>query len=155
MVFTTFKYTPQAYLNYRRQSTEGWSVYNILLDFTGGLASFSQMVAQSFAMQSMSNFIVSAQRRGAGAWTDAARLKQGDAGKVGLALITMFFDIVFMIQHWILYPASSKAPATMPAAAGGRDEEDGAGGERVRLLAASRDERGRRGTARGAKRADD
>ena len=66
----------------------------------------------------------------------------------------MFFDIVFMIQHWILYPASSKAPATMPAAAGGRDEEDGDGGERVRLLA-SREERGRRGTARGAKRADD
>ena len=59
VVFTTFKYTPQAYLNYRRQSTEGWSVYNILLDFTGGLASFSQMVAQSFAMESMSNFIVS------------------------------------------------------------------------------------------------
>lgn len=66
----------------------------------------------------------------------------------------MFFDIVFMIQHWILYPASSKTPATTPAAAGGRDEEDGDGGERVRLLA-SREERGRRGTARGAKRADD
>lgn len=30
------KYLPQLWLNYKRQSTEGWSILNILLDFTGG-----------------------------------------------------------------------------------------------------------------------
>ena len=35
MTVTLIKYTPQALLNYRRKSTEGWSIGNILLDFTG------------------------------------------------------------------------------------------------------------------------
>lgn len=34
------KYVPQVYLNYKRQSTEGWSLANVLLDFTGGVLSF-------------------------------------------------------------------------------------------------------------------
>merc|ERR1712137_1275278 len=31
---TLIKYCPQAYMNYRRKSTVGWSIGNILLDFT-------------------------------------------------------------------------------------------------------------------------
>ncbi|RUS18463.1 PQ loop repeat-domain-containing protein [Endogone sp. FLAS-F59071] len=38
------KYVPQVYLNYQRQSTVGWSIYNILLDFTGGALSISQLL---------------------------------------------------------------------------------------------------------------
>ncbi|GEM09943.1 mannose-1-phosphate guanylyltransferase [Rhodotorula toruloides] len=34
------KMVPQAWLNYRRKSTVGWSIENILLDATGGLLSF-------------------------------------------------------------------------------------------------------------------
>jgi hypothetical protein len=30
---------PQAYINYQRKSTEGWSIENILLDLTGGVLS--------------------------------------------------------------------------------------------------------------------
>ncbi len=33
----------QAYMNYKRKSTEGWSIGNILLDFTGGSFSLLQM----------------------------------------------------------------------------------------------------------------
>lgn len=33
------KMVPQAWLNYSRQSTVGWSIENILLDATGGLLS--------------------------------------------------------------------------------------------------------------------
>ena len=33
----------QAWMNYRRKSTEGWSIGNILLDFTGGSFSLFQM----------------------------------------------------------------------------------------------------------------
>lgn len=35
-------------MNYRRQSTEGWSIGNVLLDFTGGLLSMLQMILQSY-----------------------------------------------------------------------------------------------------------
>lgn len=35
------KYMPQAYWNFKRKSTKGWSIFNIFLDFTGG--SFSML----------------------------------------------------------------------------------------------------------------
>ncbi|KAG7217461.1 hypothetical protein INR49_021515 [Caranx melampygus] len=44
LAVTLIKYVPQAYMNYRRQSTEGWSIGNVLLDFTGGILSILQMV---------------------------------------------------------------------------------------------------------------
>jgi len=34
-------------MNFTRKSTVGWSIGNILLDFTGGLANYLQMVIQS------------------------------------------------------------------------------------------------------------
>lgn len=48
MVVTCSKYFPQALFNYRRQSTVGWSIGNLLLDFTGGSLSILQMVIQSW-----------------------------------------------------------------------------------------------------------
>ena len=33
----------QAYMNFRRKSTSGWSIGNVLLDFTGGSLSLLQM----------------------------------------------------------------------------------------------------------------
>lgn len=38
----------QAYMNFRRKSTEGWSIGNVLLDFTGGSFSLLQMFLQSY-----------------------------------------------------------------------------------------------------------
>ena len=38
-------HTLQVFLNYRRQSTEGWNVHNVLLDFGGGLLSLVQVGA--------------------------------------------------------------------------------------------------------------
>ena len=40
---TLVKYIPQVYLNWRRKSTVGWSIWNVLLDFTGGVFSFLQL----------------------------------------------------------------------------------------------------------------
>lgn len=37
------KYIPQVLLNYRRKSTAGWSIWNILLDLTGGTLSDLQV----------------------------------------------------------------------------------------------------------------
>ena len=36
---TFVKYIPQVILNYKRKSTEGWSLLNVLLDLTGGTLS--------------------------------------------------------------------------------------------------------------------
>lgn len=39
VLITLIKYIPQARLNYKRKSTEGWSVINIWLDLTGSVDS--------------------------------------------------------------------------------------------------------------------
>jgi cystinosin len=36
------KYIPQVFININRRSTEGWSIHNVMLDFTGGLLSVAQ-----------------------------------------------------------------------------------------------------------------
>lgn len=38
----------QAYMNFVYKSTEGWSIGNVLLDFTGGCFSLLQMFLQSY-----------------------------------------------------------------------------------------------------------
>lgn len=38
----------QAFMNYRRQSTEGWSIGGVLMDFSGGILSILQMFLQSY-----------------------------------------------------------------------------------------------------------
>ncbi|XP_020820442.1 cystinosin isoform X1 [Phascolarctos cinereus] len=48
LAITLVKYFPQACLNFRRKSTEGWSIGNVLLDFTGGFFSLLQMFLQSY-----------------------------------------------------------------------------------------------------------
>lgn len=45
---TLIKYIPQAVMNYRRKSTQGWSIGNILLDFTGGSLSMLQMILNAY-----------------------------------------------------------------------------------------------------------
>lgn len=48
LAITLLKYVPQAVLNYRRKSTVGWSIGNILLDFTGGILSMLQMIMNAY-----------------------------------------------------------------------------------------------------------
>ena len=48
LFITLIKYVPQAYMNYRRKSTMGWSIGNVLLDFTGRTLSIAQMFIQSY-----------------------------------------------------------------------------------------------------------
>lgn len=86
---TLIKYVPQAYMNYRRQSTSGWSIGNVLLDFTGGILSILQMILDSYN-------------------NDQWFLIFGDPTKFGLGLFSVVFDVLFMVQHYCLY----KAPPT-------------------------------------------
>eukprot|EP00986_Skeletonema_menzelii_P001279 scaffold338_cov155-Skeletonema_menzelii.AAC.13 len=89
---TAVKYIPQVMLNYRRKSTAGWAIWNILLDFTGGSLSIIQLIGDSFAQD--------------GSWTGVV----GNPAKLGLGLISICFDVVFIVQHYILY---RKQPVNM------------------------------------------
>ncbi|XP_004684823.2 PREDICTED: cystinosin isoform X1 [Condylura cristata] len=84
LAVTLVKYFPQAYMNFHYKSTEGWSIGNVLLDFTGGSFSLLQMFLQSYNNDQ---------------WT----LIFGDPTKFGLGVFSIFFDVVFFIQHFCLY----------------------------------------------------
>jgi len=46
-VITVVKYIPQVWANYQSQSTEGWSIQQVLLDLTGGVLSILQLMIDS------------------------------------------------------------------------------------------------------------
>ncbi|KAF2741781.1 hypothetical protein M011DRAFT_472805 [Sporormia fimetaria CBS 119925] len=84
LITVVCKYIPQCWLNYKRKSTVGWSIYPMLLDFAGGLASLLQL------------FIDSAL---AGSWEGIT----GNPVKFGLGQITLIFDAIFFYQHYVIY----------------------------------------------------
>ncbi|XP_073976821.1 lysosomal cystine transporter cystinosin isoform X3 [Rhodnius prolixus] len=88
LAITLIKYIPQAVMNYKRKSTIGWSIGNVLLDFTGGMLSMLQMIIN------------------ADNYNDWASIF-GDPTKFGLGLFSVLFDIFFMTQHYILYRVAS------------------------------------------------
>lgn len=70
-------------LNYRRKSTSGWEIWNILLDFSGGSLSMLQLVGDSLA---------EAKKQGlAHGWTGII----GNPAKFGLGLVSVSFDVSF------------------------------------------------------------
>jgi cystinosin len=74
------------YLNYKKKNTIGWSIENVVLDFTGGAFSMAQLIIDTVA-------------RG-------HSLFSGDSFNVVkfiLSLMSIFFDLIFMFQHWVLY----------------------------------------------------
>lgn len=87
VTMTVIKYIPQAFMNFYRKSTEGFSIGNILLDFLGGVTNYGQMTMQSIDQGSWINFY-------------------GNIGKTLLSLVSIFFDLLFMVQHYVLYRSS-------------------------------------------------
>eukprot|EP00913_Durusdinium_trenchii_P014648 g13743.t1 len=77
------------WLNYQRKSTVGWTIYNVLLDFTGGLLSVAQLLLDSWL-------------------TDDWSKVSGDPAKLMLGNVSVFFDIIFMVQHYCLYPQGAQ-----------------------------------------------
>lgn len=84
LVITVVKYVPQAWVNYKRKSTRGWSIAQILLDFTGGVLSLVQLIIDSAFQNDWSGIT-------------------GNPIKFLLSNVTIFFDLIFMVQHYILY----------------------------------------------------
>jgi cystinosin len=85
LAISIIKYIPQVLMNYQRKSTVGWNVWNVLLDCTGGILSLIQLVIDALDMNDFSAIT--------GNWV-----------KFGLSLVSILFDIVFIVQHYILYP---------------------------------------------------
>ena len=42
-------------MNYRRKSTVGWNIQNVLLDLSGGLLSLTQIIGDSFMKEDWSS----------------------------------------------------------------------------------------------------
>lgn len=87
------KYIPQCVSNFKRKSTIGWNIHNILLDFTGGAFSFGQNIIDSC--------------RDAFSVTSEGQSKPLNIAKYALSFISIFFDIIFMVQHYILFRDSN------------------------------------------------
>ncbi|KAK1270507.1 hypothetical protein QJS04_geneDACA004196 [Acorus gramineus] len=85
VVMTVIKYTPQAWMNFRRKSTVGFSIGNALFDLLGGVMNFSQMGVQSIDQGNFVNFY-------------------GNIGKTLLSLEVIFYALIFIVQRYILYP---------------------------------------------------
>lgn len=75
---------PQVLTNYRNRSTYGWSIAQILLDFVGGILSIAQLAIDSYLQ---------------GDWSGIT----GNPVKLALGNISIFFDVIFIIQHFCLY----------------------------------------------------
>jgi cystinosin len=79
-VISFVKYCPQVYLNWKRKSTVGWSLENVILDLTGGSFSMLQTMVDAFG-------------RGKSPF-------EGDGFnivKFMLSCLSIFFDIIFLI----------------------------------------------------------
>ncbi|RMJ07077.1 hypothetical protein BHE90_014279 [Fusarium euwallaceae] len=84
LIVTLIKYTPQILANYNNQSTEGWSISQILLDLTGGVLSVSQQAIDSYMQRDWSGIT-------------------GNPVKFALGNISMIYDSIFITQHYVLY----------------------------------------------------
>ncbi|KAF8069705.1 cystinosin [Scenedesmus sp. PABB004] len=110
VTMTLVKYTPQAVMNATRRSTEGWSIGNVLLDLAGGLLSFGQVGLNALA-------------RG------DATVITGNPAKLGIAAISIAFDLLFAAQHYLLYPHTTTQAQAQPQPPRGRPGAEAAQGQ--------------------------
>ncbi|KAK5993247.1 Cystinosin-like protein [Cladobotryum mycophilum] len=88
VVVTLVKYTPQILANRRNKSTQGWSIWQILLDVGGGILSLSQLGIDSYLLRDWSGIT-------------------GNPIKLAIGNASLVFDSIFMVQHYILYNKKS------------------------------------------------
>jgi len=90
LAVTLIKYIPQAHMNYVRKSTVGFSIGSILLDMMGAHLSIFQMFLLAYNNDDWSSLF-------------------GDPTKFGLGLFTISFDLLFVVQHYVLYRTAGPA----------------------------------------------
>jgi cystinosin len=82
LVISFIKYIPAIYWNYQRKSTKGWPVLKVVMDFLGGALSLISGSAVDNGL---------------------------NIAKVGLGILTLFYNLIFMLQAFILYPSRKNA----------------------------------------------
>ncbi|KDD77190.1 hypothetical protein H632_c1p1 [Helicosporidium sp. ATCC 50920] len=80
LVVSMVKYIPQVAMNHWRGSTKGWNVWNVILDFEGGVLSLSQQLLDNYVCEDWSAIT-------------------GNPVKFALGLVSVVFDIIFVGQH--------------------------------------------------------
>lgn len=78
------KYVPQVFHNHERKSMKGFAIQSTILDVTGGLASLMQLVWLLSKEESFNYTVLVA-----------------NFGKIGLAVVTILFNFVFVSQWFI------------------------------------------------------
>eukprot|EP00340_Litonotus_pictus_P005080 CAMPEP_0170520324 /NCGR_PEP_ID=MMETSP0209-20121228/5591_1 /TAXON_ID=665100 ORGANISM="Litonotus pictus, Strain P1" /NCGR_SAMPLE_ID=MMETSP0209 /ASSEMBLY_ACC=CAM_ASM_000301 /LENGTH=285 /DNA_ID=CAMNT_0010806547 /DNA_START=51 /DNA_END=908 /DNA_ORIENTATION=+ len=91
-IVSLIKYMPQVRMNYVRKSTKGWSIFNIIMDLAGGLFSLVQNLIDTIfecgtVISHNETFLL-------------------NIVKYAISVIAIFFDIIFIIQHYCLYKQS-------------------------------------------------
>ncbi|CAO3644890.1 unnamed protein product [Cunninghamella blakesleeana] len=76
------KYLPQVLYNFKRKSTIGWSTHLVLLDMVGAIGSLCQLFLD--------------------AYIEGGDIT-GDSVKLGIAVIAIIYDFIFMFQHYVLF----------------------------------------------------
>eukprot|EP00931_Biecheleriopsis_adriatica_P003538 TRINITY_DN105339_c0_g1_i1.p1 TRINITY_DN105339_c0_g1~~TRINITY_DN105339_c0_g1_i1.p1 ORF type:complete len:306 (+),score=47.34 TRINITY_DN105339_c0_g1_i1:25-918(+) len=84
VIISVVKYCPQVWSNFQRKSTEGWTIHNVLLDLSGGFLSVAQLILDAGL---------------SGDWSAIS----GDPAKFMLGNVSVFFDVIFIVQHYCLY----------------------------------------------------
>ncbi|KAL0228317.1 hypothetical protein RCL1_004460 [Eukaryota sp. TZLM3-RCL] len=77
------KYTPQIFMNLQRKSCSGFNINNMILDTVGAVLSFIQMVVDGYRLNDWSVF--------------------NNFTKLGLSFQSVFFDLILIYQHFVLY----------------------------------------------------
>ena len=106
LAISFIKYCPQVYINWVAKSTVGWSIHNILLDFTGGMLSIGQLVLDAYISEDWSGI-------------------SGDPVKFGLGFLSIAFDLVFITQHYVLYRNRTDSYAQQLSMVQSNDEQQG------------------------------
>jgi cystinosin len=99
-IFITFiKYVPQVVLNHQRKSTTGFSVWQILLDLSGGALSDMQLIGDCMELHDWSGLT-------------------GNLAKFFLGFVSIVFDTIILMQHYVLFPDTGVTSPndTMPTA---------------------------------------
>jgi hypothetical protein len=104
-------------MNNTRQSTEGWSIDNVLLDLGGGLLSTGQLLVTCQVLHDYSPVL-------------------GNPIKFGLGLTSFGFDIIFILQHYVWYRHAAPTPAAAVMRHGGDAAAIPAAGAEAAVIAA-------------------
>ncbi|KAL8643823.1 MAG: hypothetical protein Q9226_008097 [Calogaya cf. arnoldii] len=113
LLITVIKYIPQVYTNWVCQSTVGWNIGQNMMDLVGAVLSVAQLVIDSFL--------------DGGGWSGVL----GNPVKFALGNVTVVFDLIFVLQHYVWYRGARKEAEGKELEAREEAVEDG---ERRRLL---------------------